>query len=82
MATAHNVVIYSTPTCHFCKLSKDFFQENGIEFTEYNAAADPQRRQEVVDLTGALAVPVIVIDGEVIQGFDKERISKLLEIAA
>ncbi len=82
MATDKNVVIYSTPTCHFCQMTKEFFKENDVNYTEYNAAADPARRQEVVDLTGKLAVPVIVIDKEVIVGFDKEKLTQALGIGA
>ncbi len=80
--TAKNVVIYSTPTCHFCGLAKEFFKENGVEYTEYNAAGSPERRQEVLDLSGGLAVPVIVVDGQVTVGFDKERLSEQLGLAA
>jgi glutaredoxin 3 len=80
--TAKNVVIYSTPTCHFCHQAKDFFKENDVTYTEYNAAGDAQRRQEVLELSGGLAVPVIVVDGEVSVGFDKELLTKQLGLAA
>ena len=74
------VTIYSTPTCHFCQLAKEFFKENGIKYTEYNVLADLERRQEMVDKSGQLGVPVINIGGDIIVGFDQVEISSLLGI--
>jgi glutaredoxin 3 len=76
-----NVVIYSTPTCHFCGLAKDFFKENAVTYREFNVAADAEKRTEMVAKSGGMAVPVITIDDEVIVGFDKERIATALGIA-
>jgi glutaredoxin-like YruB-family protein len=81
MPTEKNVVIYSTPTCHFCQLSKDFFKENGVTYREFNVASDMEKRQEMVEKSGGMAVPVIDIDGEIIVGFDKEKLEKALELA-
>ncbi len=81
MSDEKNVVIYSTPTCHFCQLSKEFFKENGVTYKEYNVASDMEKRTEMVEKSGGMAVPVITIDDEVIIGFDKERLSKALGIA-
>ncbi|MEZ4156406.1 MAG: glutaredoxin family protein [Candidatus Paceibacterota bacterium] len=72
------VVIYSTPTCHFCHMAKEFFQEKGIEYTEYDVAADMDKRKEMVEKTGQLGVPVIEIDGQATVGFDKDKIEALL----
>ncbi len=77
-----NVVIYSTPTCHFCGLAKDFFKENGVTYREFNVAADMDKRNEMMQKSGGLAVPVITIDDEVIVGFDKEKLSEALGVAA
>ena len=76
-----NVVIYSTPTCHFCGLAKDFFKENGVTYREFNVASDTEKRAEMMQKSGGLAVPVITIGDEVIVGFDKERLSTALGIA-
>ncbi len=73
-----NVTIYSTPTCHFCHMAKDFFTANSIVYTEYNVASDLEKRKEMVEKSGQMGVPVIVIDGELTVGFDQSRISKLL----
>jgi glutaredoxin 3 len=77
-----SVTIYSTPTCHFCHMAKDFFTEKGIQFTAHDVAADPVRRKEMIDLTGQLGVPVIVIDGAVSVGFDRNRLAAKLGVEA
>ena len=75
-----NVTIYSTPTCHFCHMAKDFFKANNIAYTEYNVASDLEKRKEMVDKSGQMGVPVIDIEGELIVGFDKDKIKKALGI--
>lgn len=74
------VTIYSTPTCHFCQMSKDFFKDNNITFTEYNVASDLAKRQEMIQKSGQMGVPVIFIGEEMIVGFDKEKLSSLLGV--
>ena len=76
------VTIYSTPSCHFCHMAKDFFQEKGVQFEDINVAADQAKRAEMVDLTGQLGVPVIRIGDDVIIGFNKPKVAELLGIAA
>lgn len=75
-----NVTIYSTPTCVYCKLAKDFFKEKNIAYTEYDVAADLAKRQEMVEKTGQLGVPVIQVDNSVMVGFSKEKLSEVLGI--
>jgi len=75
-----NVIIYSTPTCHYCNLAKDFFKEKNIAFTEHNVLTDLEKRQEMVDKSGQLGVPVIMIDGHIVVGFDQAEVSSLLGI--
>ena len=72
------VVIYSTPTCHFCHAAKEFFGENNIAFTDYDVASDAERRQEMIDLTGQMGVPVIKIGDDIIIGFDEAKLRELL----
>lgn len=79
------VEIYSTPTCHFCQESKAFFKENNVEFTDYNVAEDGDKRKEMMDKTGQMGVPVIIISeegenptSEIIIGFDKSKLTELL----
>ncbi|PIQ91794.1 MAG: NrdH-redoxin [Parcubacteria group bacterium CG11_big_fil_rev_8_21_14_0_20_39_22] len=75
-----SVTIYSTPTCHFCHAAKEFFEKNDIAFTDYNVASDTDKRQEMVEKSGQMGVPVIVIGDEVTVGFDEGKIKSLLEI--
>ncbi|KKQ77945.1 MAG: NrdH-redoxin [Candidatus Zambryskibacteria bacterium RIFCSPLOWO2_01_FULL_39_39] len=75
-----DVIIYSTPTCHYCHLAKEFFKEQGIAYTEYDVLTDLEKRKEMVDKSGQLGVPVISIDGKVVVGFDQGEISSLLGI--
>lgn len=74
------VIIYSTPTCIYCRLLKDWLKEKNIVFTEYDLSADTQKSQEVIEKTGQMGVPVIEIDDEIVIGFDKKRLSELLGI--
>jgi glutaredoxin-like YruB-family protein len=69
------VIIYSTPTCTYCKAAKEYFTKNGVSYTEYNVASDEMRRKEMIDKTSQLGVPVIVIGDQVIVGFDQETIA-------
>lgn len=73
-----NVTIYSTPTCHFCHMAKDFFKEKNIAFTEYDVASSLEKRREMMEKSGQMGVPVILIDDELIIGFNKPRIVELL----
>lgn len=73
-----NVSIYTTPTCGYCKMAKEFFAENNIEFNEYDVAADAEKRTEMIEKSGQMGVPVITVDEELIVGFDKEKLASLL----
>ena len=75
-----NVTIYSTPTCHFCHLAKDYLNSHGIKFTEHNVATDLEKRKEMIDKTGQMGVPVIDVDGKIIVGFEEGRLAQLLDI--
>jgi glutaredoxin 3 len=77
-----HVTIYSTPTCHFCHMAKDFFTEKGVQFTDYNVASDAAKRTEMIQLTGQLGVPVIVINDDIMVGFDRNRLAAKLGIEA
>jgi glutaredoxin-like YruB-family protein len=77
-----SVTIYSTPTCHFCEMSKEFFKENGVTYKEYNVAADLEKRQEMIQKSGQMGVPVIFVGDELVVGFDKEKLSELLGVKA
>ncbi|MEX0652444.1 MAG: glutaredoxin domain-containing protein [Candidatus Paceibacterota bacterium] len=69
------IVIYSTPTCHFCQLAKEFLKENNVAFTDYNVGEDMEKRQEMVEKSGQMGVPVIFVGEEMFVGFDKDKLS-------
>ena len=79
MATP-TVTIYSTPTCHFCHAAKDFFTEHGVAFTDHNVASDLPKRQEMIQKSGQMGVPVITIDDQLVVGFDEDKLRELLSI--
>ncbi len=76
------VTIYSTPTCHFCQMTKDFLKEKGIGYTDYDVQHDLEKRQEMITKSGQMGVPVIFIGDEMIVGFDKEKIASTLGVSA
>ncbi len=78
MSDQKPVTIYSTPSCHFCHMAKDFFKEKNIAYTDFNVAADPAKRQELIDKSGQLGVPVILIGEDMVIGFNKPKIVQLL----
>jgi len=73
-----DVVIYSTPTCHFCHAAKEFFKEHNIAYTDYNVAEDAEKRNEMVEKSGQMGVPVIVVGDQIIVGFDEGKIKEIL----
>ncbi len=75
------VTIYSTASCHFCHMAKDFFAEKGVQFTDYNVGEDIEKRKEMVEMTGQMGVPVIRIGDDVVVGFDQHKVSELLGIS-
>jgi len=72
-----NVVVYTSSTCPYCTMAKNHLKEKGIDFVEKNVSTDNEARKELMSM-GHMGVPVILIDGEEIVGFDKDRIDALL----
>jgi len=75
------VIIYTTPTCGYCKQAKAYFQEHDIEYTEKDVAADLEAQKEMMTKSGQLGTPVIDIDGEAIIGFNKPKIDMALGLS-
>jgi glutaredoxin-like YruB-family protein len=73
-----SVVVYTTPTCGFCQQVKAYLNQRGVPFTEYDVSQDPQAATEMVRLSGQQGVPVVVIDGQVVVGFNRPLIDQLL----
>lgn len=74
------ITIYTTPSCVYCKMTKEFFAKNSVEYEEKNVATDAVAREEMITKSGQMGVPVIDMDGELTVGFDKERLSQLLHL--
>ncbi len=72
------VIIYSTPTCHFCQLAKEFFTKNNVEYTDYDVSQDAEKRQEMIEKSKQMGVPVIFIDDEMFVGFDEAKLTTAL----
>ena len=72
-------VIYTTPSCSYCKMAKAFFIQNDVEYEEKNVATDMEAQQEMIQKSGQRGVPVIDINGEIIVGFNQEAIEKALD---
>lgn len=72
------VKIYTTPSCAYCKMAKEYFKSKGISYEEYDVSKDIPRQKEMIEKTGQFGVPVIDIDGKIVIGFDKTKINKFL----
>ena len=73
------VTIYTTPSCVYCKMAKDFFSKNSVEYEEKNVATDVVARDLMIQKSGQMGVPVIEVDGKIIIGFDKVKIDEYLK---
>jgi len=74
------VTIYSLPTCHFCHEAKAFLTEKNIPFTDYDVSSDQSRKNEMIEKSGQMSVPVIFVDNEMVLGFDQPKLEQLLQI--
>jgi glutaredoxin 3 len=75
----HNVIVYSTLSCPYCHMAKDYFKQNGVLFTDYNVGNDQAKAQEMVKKSGQMGVPVIDIDGTILVGFQPAEFDRLLK---
>ena len=72
------VKVYSTPTCPYCKLTKEFLKEKNVAFSDIDVSADPAMANEMVKKSGQMGVPVIDIDGKIIVGWNKGALEEAL----
>ncbi len=73
------VTIYTTPSCGYCNMAKDYFRKNHVQFTEYNVAQDREKADEMVRKSGQMGVPVIDVNSKIIVGFNQPAIEKALK---
>ncbi len=74
------VTIYTTPTCVYCKIAKDYFKKNNVEYLELNVATNEKARETMVEKSGQMGVPVIDIDGNIVIGFDENTLAQILKL--
>jgi len=72
------IKIYSTPTCPYCQLAKDFFREKNLEFSEVNVAEDEAALREMIAKSGQMRVPIIEIDGQIVTGFNRSELERMI----
>ncbi|MGB2580303.1 MAG: Uxx-star family glutaredoxin-like (seleno)protein [Minisyncoccia bacterium] len=72
------VTIYTTQTCGYCKMAKEFFDANNVQYKDYDVGADLEKRKEMIERSGQMGVPVIFVGDEMTVGFDKAKLSSLL----
>ena len=79
VAVMAKIKVYTTPTCPYCEMLKDFLKEKGVEFEDIDVSKNREAILEMLQKSGQLAVPQIEINGKIIVGFDKKAIEKELE---
>ena len=75
------IKIYTTPTCPYCTMAKEYMKEKGVDFKEYNVAQDSEALNEMVQLTGLRSVPVTTCGRDVMVGFDPSRLDQMINCA-
>ncbi len=80
MAQKHKVKVWSTKSCPYCTMEKDFLKQSKIQFEDIDVSTDQKAANEMVEKSGQMGVPVTEIDGKIVVGFDKEKLKKLLDI--
>ena len=74
------IIVYSTPACPWCVRVKEFLKEHKIKFEDIDVSANREKAMEMVEKSGQMGVPVIDVDGEIVVGFDEDRLRALLKI--
>lgn len=74
------IIVYSTDTCPWCDKVKDFLKQNKVKFEAIDVGKDRAKAKEMIEKSGQMGVPVIDVDGEIVVGFDVERLKRLLKL--
>ena len=74
-----NVIVYSTTTCPFCVMVKDWLKGKNVTYNDFNVGLDQGKAKEMMEKSGQMGVPVIEIEGEIIIGFDKPKLETALK---
>jgi len=73
-----SVIIYSAPTCPYCKRAKEYLSQKGISYTDYDVASDRDKAKEMIQKSGQIGVPVILVDDQLVAGFNQSKLDELL----
>ncbi|GIV66457.1 MAG: glutaredoxin domain-containing protein [Chloroflexota bacterium] len=74
------VIIFTTPTCTYCNMTKKYLREKGVRFREVDVSRDPAAAKDMVRRSGQMGVPVLDIGGKIVIGFDRSKINQYLGI--
>jgi glutaredoxin-like YruB-family protein len=74
------IKIYSTPTCPYCKMAKQYISSKGFSYQDFDVSNNKTTADEMVKVSGQMGVPVVIINGQIVVGFDKARIDSLLSV--
>lgn len=80
MSKEHSVTVYSTPSCPYCVMAKDYFKKHGVMYRDVDVSTNREAAQEMIQKSGQMGVPVIDIDGEILVGFQPQVFQSLLGI--
>ena len=72
------IKIYTTQTCPYCVMAKDYFKQKGVQYEEFDVSSDEKAREEMINKSNQMGVPVLDIDGVIIVGFNRSEIDKVL----
>lgn len=72
------IKIYTTPTCVFCEMTKEYFKEKGIKYKEYDVSRDKKAQQEMIEKSHQYGVPVFDINGKILTSFDRTKLEEAL----
>ncbi|MCX6788920.1 MAG: glutaredoxin family protein [bacterium] len=76
--STHSVTVYSTPSCPYCVMAKNYFKKNGVEFNDIDVSIDTSAANEMVRKSGQMGVPVVEIDNQIVIGFQPDAFEELL----
>jgi len=78
MTIDKEVTIYTAPGCPWCRRTKDYLAQKGFSYLEHNVARDRAKADEIIEKSGQTGVPVIIIGGQIVIGFNQDRLDSLL----
>lgn len=75
------VIVYSTNSCPFCNMVKDYLDQHNVKYEDFNVQMDHDKAKEMISKSGQTGVPVIDVDGNIVVGFDREKLKVLLKLS-